>query len=273
MVAPPHLPSIHTIDDAIDGIQSVINWSMAAASPVGYFAVLYRGSTIAVRGALDDGKFDDGPRMGRFTVTFARRYFDALNRRFHGGDDRKPTRVWQLAFEANDSDEPIILQHMLVAVTAHDTFDLGITAAIAAGDSLESLHDDFEAVNAILGGQVAGVLDAVAQVSPGVPLFGKQLLGDLFGKQLLGDDVGVVGAALSESRHLAWTFAQQLVVEPESHRPKVIDDHDTIFAWLSRRHLNPPPPISEMVKAIAEEESRDTAHNIAVLNEMTSRPG
>jgi hypothetical protein len=261
--ARPHLPAPHTVDEVIDRIRSVIHWSIAAASPLGYFAVVYYASTIALRTALDEGKFDDRLRMVQFIVTFARRYFDALNRHFEG-DVQRPARVWQLAFEANDTDEPIVLQHILVGVNAHDTFDLGITAAVTAGDSLESLHNDFDAVNAILVGQVAGVLDAIAQVSPAVPLYRQQLL---------GDDVGVVGTALSESRHLAWTFAQQLVVEPEANHARVIDDHDRIFAWWSRRHLNPPPPISEMVGAIAAEESRDTARNIAVLNEMMSRRG
>jgi hypothetical protein len=260
--APPHLPAVRTVDEVLDRIQSVIDWSIAAASPVGYFAVLYCGSTTAIRGALDDGEFDDGQRMARFVVTFARRYIDALNRHFHGGEPRQ-ARVWQLAFEANDSHEPIVLQQMLVGVNAHDTFDLGITAAEIAGDSLEPLHNDFDAVNALLVSQVTGVLDAIAQISPAVPLHRQQLM---------GTDVGVVGAALSESRHLAWTFAQQLVVEPEANRAKVIDDHDRIFAWWSRRHLNPPPPISDMVRAIAEEESRDTAHNIATLKEMVLRP-
>jgi hypothetical protein len=216
----------------------------------------------SLRDGIDQGMFDDRPRMMRFVVTFARRYFDAVNRRFDDVDDRKPTQVWQLAFETNDSDEPIILQHLLTGMNAHDTFDLGITAAVTAGDSLEPLQNDFNAANAIIASQVDGILDAIEQVSPLVAQYRKQLM---------GNDIGFIGAAIKQSRDLAWTFAQQLAIESESNRPKVIDDHDIIFAWFCRRHLNPPPPISDMVKAIAQEESRNTAHNIGMIGPIASK--
>lgn len=58
-------------------------------------------------------------------------------------------------------------------------------------------------------------------------------------KQLTGNDIGLISAELKQSRELAWTFVQQLLVEPESDRAKVIDDHDTIFAWLVRRRVKP----------------------------------
>lgn len=258
---PPPLPRIDSLDDIVSALQSIIDWSVDTANPAGYFAVMYKLSTIAIGDAVHRGVFKDGPRTTRFGLTFARRYFDALHRYFGGGTGN-PSQVWQAAFETNDSDEPIVLQHMLTAMNAHDTFDLGITAAETAGDSLESLRNDFDAVNAILVSQANVIADATEQISPGFARYRRQLT---------GDDIGLLTAELRQSRDMAWTFAQQLLAEPESNRSKVIDDHDTIFAWWIRRHLNPPPPLSEWVEAIAREESRDTAHNIRVLDQAASR--
>lgn len=257
MSPPPRQPAVDTIDEVLEGIQSIIDWSIETASPVGYFAALYERSTVALREAMAAGVFDDTPRMARFVVTFARRYFDAVDSRFNGGDQRKPTQVWRVAFEANDDAEQIIFQHMLTAMNAHDTFDLGIAAAVIAGNSVEPLRKDFDAVNAILTRQADSIVEAVEQLSPVVARYRKQLT---------GNDIGSMSAELKQSRDMAWTFAQQLCAEPESNRPQVIHNHDTIFAWFIRRHMSPPPPISEMVNAIARKESRDTAHNIRVLS-------
>ncbi|KZS74520.1 hypothetical protein A4G26_23010 [Mycobacterium kansasii] len=258
---PPPLSRVDSLDDVVSALQSIIDWSVDTANPAGYFAVMYKRSIIAIGDAVDRGVFEDGPRTTRFGVTFARRYFDALHRYFGSGTGN-PSQVWQAAFETNDSDEPIMLQHMLTAMNAHDTFDLGITAAETAGDALEPLRNDFDAVNAILVSQANVIADATEQISPGFARYRSQLT---------GDDIGLLDAELRQSRDMAWTFAQQLLVEPESNRLKVIDDHDTIFAWWIRRHLNPPPPLSEWVEVIAREESRDTAHNIRVLDRTASR--
>lgn len=256
--SPLHIPAVNTVDEAIDGIQSIIDWSIRETSPVGYFAVVYKRSTIAIRDAISGAVFDDGLRLTGLAVTFARRYFDAVNARFDRARHRTPTRVWQVAFDTNESDGPIILQHMLTGMNAHDTFDLGIATAAAAGDSLETLRDDFDAVNAILASQADAVLGAMEQISP---LVGR------YRREVEGEGSGFVDAALQQSRNLAWAFAQQLVDAPESNRPNIIQDHDTIFSWFCRRHLNPPAPVSEMVAAIAAQESRDTARNLAVLDQ------
>ncbi|EUA08538.1 hypothetical protein I546_4496 [Mycobacterium kansasii 732] len=175
-----------------------------------------------------------------------------------GGDHRKPTRVWQVAFDVNAADSPIVLQHILTAMTAHDTFDLGIAAAATAGDSLEPLQSDFDIVNAILSSQIGGVLDSIDRISP--------VMAGL--RKMLGNkDIGFVGAELKRSRDLAWTIAQQLIAEPESSRGKIVDDYDAMIAREIEKYLNPPWAISKMVKAIAKGESRDIAYNLGMLDQ------
>ena len=83
------------------------------------------------------GVFQDAPRIERLDVTFASRYFEALNGYFHPGKFPKPTRSWQVTLNAASRAEPIILQHMLAGVNVHIGLDLGIAAqSIGAGGQL-----------------------------------------------------------------------------------------------------------------------------------------
>jgi len=118
-------------------IESIIDWSIGASSRLGYFAALYKRITIAVRTAVAQGVFQDAPRIERLDVTFASRYFEALNGYFHPGKFPKPTRSWQVTLNAASRAEPIILQHMLAGVNVHIGLDLGIAAqSIGAGGQL-----------------------------------------------------------------------------------------------------------------------------------------
>src|SRR5215470_8966081 len=137
----PPIPAVTSIDQVVDAIRGIIAWSMAGASRLGYFAALYKRITIAIRAAIAQGLFQNGPRMERFDVTFASRYFAALNGYFHAGQFPAATHAWRVAFDGATQTEPVIVQHMLAGVNAHITLDLGIAAEeIAPGAQLPSLH-------------------------------------------------------------------------------------------------------------------------------------
>ena len=80
---PAPIPPVSTFDAVVSALDSVIEWSIDASCRLGYFAALYKRITIAVRTAVSNGAFQDGPRMERFDASFAGRYFDALNGYFH----------------------------------------------------------------------------------------------------------------------------------------------------------------------------------------------
>ena len=161
------VPTVTTIDGVVDAIESIVDWSISASSRFGYFAALYKRITIAIGAAVSQGKFEDAPRMQRFDVTFASRYFDALNGYFHRAQFAKPTRSWRVTFDAASRPEPIILQHLLAGVDAHIELDLGIAAqTVAPRGDLEALHNDFNTVNAVLTSQVSGVVNEIDELSP-----------------------------------------------------------------------------------------------------------
>jgi len=256
-----------TLDAVVSALDSVIEWSIAASSRLGYFAALYKRITIAVRAAVNNGAFQDGPRMERFDAAFACRYFDALNGYFHPKQFPRPTRSWQQTFDAADRPDPIILQHMLAGVNAHIDLDLGITAQnIAPAMKLPKLHDDFNTINAVLASQVNGVLDDINQLSPE--------LAELY--QVLADnEIFLINQAVAAMRDNAWRFAIFLAVVPGFTRPLTIWAHDRKVAAQADLIYHPPGIIGVIqatVREIAEEESRDVIRNIQVLAEIASTP-
>jgi hypothetical protein len=111
------------IDQVIQQLDDIIDWSIKSNSRLGYFAALYRKVTLKVKAGISDGLFEDGARMERLDVIFANRYLEAFEQ-----NQKKvsPTRSWQLAFEASNQWWPMVLQHLLLAMNAHINLDLGI---------------------------------------------------------------------------------------------------------------------------------------------------
>ncbi|WP_101448122.1 DUF5995 family protein [Aquimarina sp. MAR_2010_214] len=87
---------IHTIDDVIATLEDIITQSKTNNNPLGYFATLYKKVTIKVKEGIENNFFDDGPRMERLDVIFAKRYLDAY---FEYMDHKKVTASWEKAFE------------------------------------------------------------------------------------------------------------------------------------------------------------------------------
>jgi hypothetical protein len=264
---PPKLPpiaTVTTIDEVLAAIESIIGWSIGASSRLSYFAALYKQITIAVRTAVADGAFQDGPRMERFDVAFASRYFAALNGFFHPGQFPKPTHAWQVPFDAAQRPEPIILQHMMAGVTAHIELDLGIVAqTIAPDEQLPTLHEDFNRINAVLAGQVNGVVEGINELSP--------VLADLYGV-LADNEINLISDALKSFRNSAWNFAAILAAIPGLAQPPTILARDLQVAQQGALVFKPPGPIATIANAIAARESRDIVKNIHVLDRIASTP-
>ena len=264
---PAPFPPMSRLDAVISALDSVIDWAIAASSRLGYFAALYKRITIAVAIAVTNGAFEDGPRMERFDAEFASRYFDALNGYFHPKDFPRPTRSWQKTFDAADRDDLIILQHMLAGVNAHIDLDLGIVAQnIAPAMKLPTLHDDFNTINAVLASQVEGIVDDINLLSPD--------LAELY-QILAGNEIFVINEAIAAMRDSAWRFAIVLAMVPGLAHPMAIWARDRQVAAQAEIIYHPPGVIGLIqatVDEIAERESRDVVRNIAVLNEIASKP-
>jgi Family of unknown function (DUF5995) len=254
----------NSVDDVLRNVHQIISWSIDAESHLGYFAVIYKRVTLAIRKAINDGQFDDGQRVAQLDVAFAQRYFDSLNAYFHPNEYRGLTLPWEVAFVGDQDGQAIILQHMMTAFNAHISFDLGMACYAIAGNSLDTLENDFNRVNALLCSQMPGMVAELQRLSPELRWM----------RRLIPDELGVFDRVLTKLREGAWSFATYMALHPENAEQKQMHQVATTAA-LGAWYLQPPArltPLSALLRGVAKHESRNVADNIRALEEISNTP-
>jgi Family of unknown function (DUF5995) len=258
------LEEAKSVDDVVRNVEQVIDWAIKAESHLGYFAAVYKRVTLAIRAAINDGEFDDGDRVARLDVAFAQRYFDALNAYFYPREYRGLTLPWQVAFVGNQDGKEIIMQYLMSAFNAHISFDLGMACVTVAADSLQSLENDFNRVNALLCSQMPGMVHVMQQLSPEM----------VWTRRLIPDELGVFNRILTKLRKGAWLFAVYMALHPEKAERKQVHQ----LAWtaaLGSWYLQPPAlltPVPVIVRAVGRHESRNVARNIRAFEKKSNSP-
>jgi hypothetical protein len=257
------LKAAKTIDDVIRNFDQTIDWAIRAESTIGYFAVLYKRSTLAVRQALKEGKFQNPQRMKQFDAVFAQRYFYALNAYFR--PDRYPglTLPWEVAFVGHEDGTTTMIQQMMTGLNAHICFDLGLAAAKVAGHDLASMKHDFEYINELVAYQIPDMLKALIKRSPEVVWF----------RRAIPDEQDVIRSVLTRFRNGSWLFAAYLVMYPDKSQEKIVN-HLAWTAALGAWYLQPPKQTQFhlLIWFIKRRESRDVAGNLVELNKVANRP-
>ncbi|MGO8967655.1 MAG: DUF5995 family protein [Mycobacterium sp.] len=253
-----------TLDDSVRGIDQVVDWAIKAESHIGYFAALYKRITLAIQDAITEGVFDDGDRIGQLGIVFSQRYFKSLNAYFYPDECQGLTLPWEVSFVGDQNHKAIMLQHMMAGLNAHITFDLGLATLAIAGNSLDTLENDFNRVNALLCSQIPGILDVVQQLSPDLRLI----------RRLIPDEVGLLKRVLTKLRRGAWLFAIYMATHPQNGREKTVN-HEAWTAAVGSWYLQPSArwtlfPV--LIRVIAKHESRDVAVNIRALEGITNTP-
>ncbi|AKS31387.1 hypothetical protein AFA91_05245 [Mycolicibacterium goodii] len=247
----------------VRNLDQVIDWSIRAHSTIGYFAVLYKKSTLAVRNALVKGKFRDAERMQRFDAVFAQRYFDALNAYFHPSESGRLTLPWEVAFVGHTETGATMLQHMVAGLSAHINFDLGI-AAVEVTEPAEQgdFEYDFNLINDIVAEQIRDMLDAVERLSPGV----------LWLRRLIPNEVRVIGKTLVAFRTAGFRYAAFIVLHPDQARERTVS-HEAWTAIIGDWYLHPTKKralqfaaLPMLVRTIAKRENPDVAANLRALD-------
>lgn len=253
----PPITGVATIGDVIDAIESIVAWSLAQPSRLGYFAALYKRITLAIKDNLP--KFDDPARMERLDVVFATRYFDALNAWFHPDGHAPLSAAWRVAFTAAALPKPIIVQHLLAGVNAHIDLDLGVAAAtVSPGSELPSLESDFNLVNKVLASEVGAVLDEIDSLSP--------LMAAVY-DAFSGLETDIIDHALDFTRAEAWSFASELaLLSPGPRQEEAIARRDVEVAHLGTLIVTPPSFIAHLLEPVALLETRDIVKIISTLN-------
>ena len=246
---------VETIDQVIDRITNIVDQSKADRSRSGYFAALYRKVTIQVQEGIQQGFFDDGERIERLDVIFARRYLDAFDEYRGGG---APTRSWRFAFEVTEQWWPIVLQHLLLGMNAHINLDLGIAAArTVPPEQLPELRDDFNKINSILAGLIGGVQEDLSEVWVTLRLLSR-FLGNV--------DEAIINFSMERARDHAWSVAERLALLNEPEQALAIEELDSETLQLARLVRAPGLVGGAVSRAIRLGERGTIPQNIDILN-------
>ncbi|HET7375195.1 MAG TPA: DUF5995 family protein, partial [Anaerolineae bacterium] len=144
---------------------------------------------------------------------------------------QQPSASWLVAFEAADHWLPIIMQHLLLGMSAHINLDLGIAAAqTAPGDQLPGLERDFMEITNLLDEMIHGVEKRIEKVSPWFRLIDH--VGGRTNEQ-------ICGFAIEQARNLAWLTAQALASLTGEELSQKIQETDQIVALLGHVILSP----------------------------------
>lgn len=231
--------NIATIDDVIAVLETIISECEKNQNPLGYFAVLYQKVTIKVKEGIASGYFDDGPRMEKLDIAFAKRYLDAYAN-FQQG--KSVTVSWQKAFDISHDYWPIVLQHLLMGMNAHINLDLGIAAAeVSKGKNLADLEQDFNRINEILSLLLHEVEDDLSSIWP----FLKFIL-----KHTGKVDDYLVDFSMKLARDGAWKFAVSLSGLSSRDLELAIDLRDRKVATKTDLILKPGIVASLVLKII-----------------------
>lgn len=217
-----------TIDEVLAELDHIIEQSRQDNDCIGLFAYVYRRTTAAIRQGIEEGVFDDGPRMEHFDVLFANLYIQAY-RDFLA--IRPASASWVLCFEARFL-KLTVIQHVLMGMNAHINLDLGIAAARSAdGRQILKMKDDFMRVNSILNSIIDDIQASLGKVSP--LMF---LIDWLGGRQ----DERLIGFGIRRYRDQAWYMACELALAGEADKERLIAEVDEKTRKLGQAIQTPP---------------------------------
>jgi hypothetical protein len=263
MPVPQPFVSATSIDEVIARLDAIIDRAIVERDRLGFFAVLYRTVTAAVKQGIAAGRFEDGPRMERLDVAFANRYLAAFDAHRNGGT---PQHSWRVAFATGTSRRAVIMQHLLLGMNAHINLDLAIAASeVCPGPAIAGLERDFNEINTVLATLETDVEREVCALSPWIDRLDR-----------VDPQAGRVIAnfSIDRARACSWQAAQRLAFLSGIERAAAIAEIDTEVALLA--HLIARPigiVINVNLILVRLRETWDARRVIAVLSgKMNPKP-
>jgi hypothetical protein len=246
-----------TIEQVVEQLSAIIERAYQDSSRLGFFAALYRRVTVEVKAKANaGGYFENDEWMQQLDVVFANRYLNALDQYEEG---QTPTQSWKVAFDAANDRNLVILQHLLLGMNAHISFDLGVAAAdMSEGKFTRQMRHDFFQINDILKKLTDTVKREVISLSP-VIRWGDWLLGPF--------DDSVANFSMAYARDRAWAFGTDLVASTDDQREDLIAERDAKVADYARRMQNPGLIPGLVIVPLRWQEEKDVGRILDVLTE------
>ena len=236
-----------SIDGVLIELDKIIETSIKNSDYLAIFAYVYRRTTAQIKAEIIAGNFEDNERMEKLDVTFANRYLDAYDRfKSH----KNPSASWLISFDAR-LQKLTIMQHLLLGMSAHINFDLGIAAAqVAQGQYIKTFKNDFMKVNDILAQLTNEMQFRVARASR------LMFLLDWVGGR---SDERIANFSIKKARQFAWKVATTLAVLDDESKNLAIEKFDNEIAKFNQKILSPPGNIlNTILKVIGFFEENNT---------------
>src|SRR4051812_15868098 len=104
--------NIQTFDEVIKELELIIDWAIRNKSRIGFFAAIYKNVTERIKTAANSGGFQNKEQIERLDVTFALRYFTALDEYWHNSNTQS---AWAFALQKSKLKHTIIIQQLLLS--------------------------------------------------------------------------------------------------------------------------------------------------------------
>ena len=246
---------LQNIADVITALEKIINECESAQNPQGYFAALYKRMTVAVSEGILNGSFEDGKRMERLDLVFAQRYLDAQN----CYQEQQPCSAsWQFAFNNCKNKSLIVLQHLLLGINTHINLDLAIAAAaIAPGNGIYALENDFNRINDVIASLVDDVQECLAKL-----WFPMRWLRRIAVHQ----QEAVLNFSIGTARKAAWANALLLANMDPQQQKIHIQQMDTSVKQIAQKICSPGLWSAFLLKFIRMTEYKDITRTINIID-------
>jgi hypothetical protein len=245
-----------SIQEVITELDKVIEWSKLHQSRIGYFATLYRSMTIAVQQGIKNKVFDDGERMERLDVTFANRYLQAWEAYTA---KQKCSSAWCKVFDLCNTNNLVVLQHLILGINTHINLDLAIAAAeTCPGEKIYELQNDFEKINVVIATQSQTMQNTLCKI-----WFPLKLLSNISNHH----QDAVINFSIDQARKASWASAVALALVQGEARDNYISMMDNAVVKIADRITKPPFFTGLLLKLILMMESKDVSKLVNTLRE------
>jgi hypothetical protein len=243
-----------SINEVITELNKIIEWSKLQQSRIGYFASLYRNMTLAVQQGITNKVFDDGERMEHLDVTFANRYLQAWQ---SYNNKQKCSASWQKTFDLCNTNNLVVLQHLILGINTHINLDLAIAAAeTCPGEKIYDLQNDFEKINVVIATQSQVMQNTLCKI-----WFPLKLLSSISNHR----QDAVINFSIDEARKASWASAVVLALVQGEARDNYIAMMDNTVVQIADRIIKPPFFTTLLLKIILMMESKNVSKIIDEL--------
>jgi hypothetical protein len=219
---------IASFDDVIKELNSIIEWSVQNNSRIGFFAAIYKNMTMRIKTAADAGEFEDKARIEKLDVTFAKRYFAAIDD-YRNNLDVVP--AWTFTLKNSKQKFTIVLQQLLLSMNPHINMDLPIaTSSITTSAEVVFLYADFLKINAIMASALIQIEKQIFSVSP---------ILNLASKAGMKVENKFFNFSLDVARCESWSLACQLIAADEKKKEALIQQANNTVINLDKKIIAP----------------------------------